>query len=244
MPAFTIRIGNAIVEIHARHDYVQKACAPYMCELEPTHRIVIDESLIQSERKKALKVNAGRELTPSEISDWFLEYYALLHKILEILPECNMLFMHGSAIKFDDKGYIFVAPSGTGKSTHTRIWTERYGDEVTVINDDKPFLSFADNKVFIHGTPWRGKHNIGHNITAELAGICILVRGERNTIKQLYGVDAVTDIIAQCNLHHYGNNTFKALDLIDQLLQNVPVYYLTCTPTMEAAEVCHDFLIK
>jgi hypothetical protein len=177
-------------------------------------------------------------------ADWFLETYALLHKLLPILPEYNMLFMHGSAIDFKGKAYIFVAPSGTGKSTHTRLWKDRFGDEVTIINDDKPFMAFRDDKVYLCGTPWRGKHNIGQNLQVELGGICLLARGPYNEICVVKPADVVNELIQQSNLHSYKHNKLKALDLVEKLLTSVPLYRLLCTPTVDAVDVCIKEFLK
>ncbi len=241
---FRIKIGNLVADVQSNHSYLERICRPYLSLELPVCNICIDKPSIECERRAALEYNMATGNASNEMEDWFLEVYALLHKLLPILPEYKMLFMHGSAIEYKGKAYIFVAPSGTGKSTHTRLWKELFGTEVTVINDDKPFLSFRDGKVYVCGTPWRGKHNIGQNVTAELGGICILCRGETNEIHMVDSADSVKEIIQQSNLHRYKDNALLALDLIDMLLKTVPVYRLFCTPTMDAVEVCHNEIIK
>ena len=237
---FRIKIGNIITDILTNHSYVKKICEPYFSDEQANCKICIDKADIDDERKALLKIGGEGERPHEETADRFVEVYAVLHKLLEVLPCYDMLFMHGSAIQFNGKAYIFVAPSGTGKSTHTRLWKERFGEAVTVINDDKPFLVFRHDKVYLCGTPWRGKHNIGQNLTAELGGICILSRGEINRIYHVDGTDAVRDIIQQSNLHRYKNNAVLALDLIDKLLKTIPVYRLFCTATPEAVDVCYN----
>lgn len=241
---FTIKIGNIVAEVQANHSYLKNICEPYFTTENANCHICIDKSSVENELKSVYEIRNATELRPEDTAEWFLEVYALLHKLLPILPEYDMLFIHGSAIRYRGKAYIFVAPSGTGKSTHTRFWRECYGDEVTVINDDKPFLAFRNDMVFLCGTPWRGKHNIGQNLEVELGGICILSRGESNCICQIDPSDAVTEIIKQTNLHEYKDNVLPALNLIDKLLKKVPVYRLSCTPTLEAAEVCRKEIIK
>ena len=244
MYSFIIKIGNIVANIQSNHSYVKRICEAYLSVEDPNCKIIIEPHLLEKEKEALITIKNVADYLPEDAEDWFLEVYVLLHKLLSKLPEYDMLFLHGSAIRYKGKAYIFVAPSGTGKSTHTRLWQERFGDEVTVINDDKPFLAFRDNKVYLCGTPWRGKHNIGENLEAELAGICILMRGERDEIHSLNPSDAVQDIIQQCNLSRYNENVLKALDLIDRLLSAVPVYRLSCTPTQNAVEVSHKGMME
>lgn len=236
MYTFKIKIGNLIAHIQSQHDYVMRICRPYLSDEDANIQICIDQDSVDAERERAGKLLGNDGMESDQIADWFLEVYVLLHRLLAFLPAYNMLFIHGSAIRFNGKAYIFVAPSGTGKSTHSRLWKERFGEEVTIINDDKPFLAFRDHKVYLCGTPWRGKHNIGENIEAELAGICILSQGSTNCIRLVSGEDAVQDIIQQSNLNRYERNCLLALDLIDELLRTVPVYRLSCTPTLDAVD--------
>lgn len=244
MYAFRIKIGNVIAEVDAIYPYVKRICSDYISDEHPNCSIKITPDAIDRQREESSHT-AGVQILPlGQNEDWFVEVYVLLHELLRNLPLHNMLFIHGSAILYQKKAYIFVAPSGTGKSTHTRLWKERFGDEVTIINDDKPFLSIQDGKFILHGTPWRGKHNIGVNTEAELAGICILSRGITDSISPIHSSEAVREIIKQCNLHRYKENAPLALDLIDELLKNVPVYSLSCTPTQNAVEVCCNAIVK
>lgn len=221
-----------------------KVCEPYLSDEEANCQIIIDSESIEYARTSALNTYQSAGLTNTETSDWFMEVYVLLNKLLLVLPAYNMLFIHGSAIQYNGKAYVFVAPSGTGKSTHTRLWKEHFGESVVIINDDKPFITFRDGNVFICGTPWRGKHNLGQNIEAALGGICILSQGKDDFIWQVQPSEAVQDIVQQCNLGKYGINTLLALDLIDDLLRQVPVYRLSCTPTINSVDVCFDMIIK
>ena len=242
--SFCIKIGNVVAAVQSTHSYVQTICNDYLTDDRPNCEIIITKDVINHEYNDISQAMTLGETPIAPLKDSFIEVYALLHKMLRILPLYNMLFIHGSAIQYNGKAYIFVATSGTGKSTHTRLWKERFGDDVTVINDDKPFLLFQNGKVILCGTPWRGKHNIGANIEAELAGICILSRGEIDSISPIEASEAVREIIQQCNLHRYKENALLALDLIDELLRQVPGYSLSCTPTQNAVDVCFNTIIK
>ena len=86
--------------------------------------------------------------------------------------------MHGAAIAFDGAAYLFTAPSGTGKTTHVRLWRQYLGSRVTVVNGDKPFLSLEpDGTVRVWGSPWAGKERWQSPISVPLCGVCLLERG-------------------------------------------------------------------
>ena len=86
---------------------------------------------------------------------------------------------------FEGLGYLFTAPSGTGKSTHIRLWRQFLGEAGHIVNGDKPFLSVEEGKVFVWGSPWAGKENWQKNRKAPLHGICLLKQGQKNKICRL-----------------------------------------------------------
>ena len=95
----------------------------------------------------------------------------------------DTILFHGSVIAVDGIGYLFTAKSGTGKSTHTRLWREYFGDRAAMVNDDKPLLKITDSSVIAYGTPYNGKHRLGTNISVPLKAICILTRAADNHIE-------------------------------------------------------------
>ena len=133
------------------------------------------------------------------------------------------------------KAYLFSGPSGMGKSTHTRLWQSVYPD-AKVFNDDKPALRRLDGRWFAYGTPWCGKDGININMKVPLGGICFLRRGESNSIRRLSLLEASVRVISQTT-HRFKSE--ERLDLllshVDRLVQEIPVYELYCTPTIDAA---------
>jgi serine kinase of HPr protein (carbohydrate metabolism regulator) len=101
------------------------------------------------------------------------------------LMRYNGLRIHASAVEVDGKAYLFSANSGTGKSTHTRLWREVFGDRAVMVNDDKPFLRMTEGAVMVYGSPWNGKHGLGCNLSVPLKAVCILERGEENRIEKI-----------------------------------------------------------
>ena len=86
----------------------------------------------------------------------------------------DTILFHGSAVAVDGIGYLFTAKSGTGKSTHTRLWRELFGERAVMLNDDKPLIKVSENGIIVYGTPWDGKHRLSTNTFVPLKGICFM----------------------------------------------------------------------
>ena len=142
---------------------------------------------------------------------------------------------HASAVLLDGKAYLFSAPSGTGKSTHTEKWCRLFGAKI--INDDKPALRRVDGKWMVYGTPWSGKNDLSLPVSVPLGGIAVLQRGEKNTICRMSPGEAVPAMIGQCLHFAHKGRMIKQLELIDKLLKETPVWRLTCRNDDEAAIV-------
>lgn len=153
--------------------------------------------------------------------------------------------LHGSSIAFENQGIIFSANSGTGKSTHTGLWSERFGDKVAIVNDDKPAIRFYDGIPFIFGTPWSGKTDLNTNVRVPLKAIVFIKRSNTNWIERLNIRDSIFNLSSQIARPYYdeeiGKKTLKA---IEKLVTNVPIYRLYCNISQEAVDVVYDELIK
>lgn len=154
------------------------------------------------------------------------------------LIKFNGMMLHSSAVVMDGYAYLFTAPCGTGKSTHTDLWRKTFGeDQVRILNDDKPALRLEDGQWYAYGTPWSGKTAQNINMRVPLGGICILTRGETNEIAPFGGTRAAMAFMEQTARPDTMEERGSLLELIDKLLTKVPVWKMKCTPTEEAAHV-------
>ena len=148
------------------------------------------------------------------------------------------MMLHSSAVIMDGYAYLFSAPCGTGKSTHTTMWREAFGyDRVLMLNDDKPALRLEDGRWYAYGTPWSGKTAKNANMCVPLGGVCVLSRGETNEITPVGGAKVVLALLEQTVRPAGADARGHLLELLDSLLEAVPVWKLKCTPTAEAARV-------
>ena len=151
------------------------------------------------------------------------------------------MMLHASAVAVDGKAYLFSGQSGIGKSTHTGLWQQTFGEKVKLFNDDKPALRRLDGTWYAYGTPWSGKHGININMKVPVAGICFLKRGDQNTIRQLSSMEALPQVLAQ-TLRKFKDAERLSLMLshVDKLVKEVPIYELYNRPEPEAARLSYE----
>jgi hypothetical protein len=159
-----------------------------------------------------------------------LEYLLSQYAFLYILSKNNALILHGSSFIYKGKGIILSAKSGTGKSTHSRLW-QTY-ENVMVLNDDKNVLKIEDGKLYMYGAPWSGKHMLDNNIKNEVNALCFLYQNKTNEIKELSKIEALKKLVGQLVLPTKENQELWN-QILDKLLE-LPIYHLGCTMEKEA----------
>lgn len=147
-------------------------------------------------------------------------------------------FLHSSAVVLDGKAYLFSAPSGTGKSTHTEKWCRLFG--ARYLNDDKPALRLVDGVWMAYGTPWSGKHDLSSNEGVPVGGVAVLRRGEENIITRMQPAEALPWVMSQTSYRLSRANMERQLMLMDQFLRQVPIWQLYCRNEDAAAFVSRD----
>ena len=143
--------------------------------------------------------------------------------------------LHASSVILDGKAYLFSAPCGTGKSTHTEKWVRIFG--ARYLNDDKPAIRLIDDKWMAYGTPWSGKHDLSSPEGIPLGAVAFLKRGDENKIRQMTPTEAVPYLFSQMARVHPKKHTEQMIALADKFLRVVPVWELTCRNDDEAAMV-------
>lgn len=158
-----------------------------------------------------------------------------------LLPQ-NAFFIHSSFISVNGKAILFSAPCGTGKSTQAALW-EKYRN-AEVINGDKAGI-LVENGVYACGVPFCGTSGICHNKTLPLGAIVLLSQSKTNSIRRLSGAEALHGIMQNIYLDFIApDEQLRCADLIIELLSDIPVYHLGCTPDEEAVITLEKTLIS
>ena len=210
-------------------------CRPYLTQRKPEFFVeVTEEDLIR--QQAALGQEADDDgLRRRKFTDPCWERTVIQEKIAGQLLERDTLLLHGSTVAVDGQAYLFTAPCGTGKSTHTRLWRELFGDRAVMVNDDKAFLQLRPDGVWAYGSPWTGKHGIGTNISVPLRGICFLRQGIENQIQNAEPLKCLPELIHQCLLPEE-----RYLPLVSRLAQSVSLWEMTCTRDSPAAAIAYE----
>lgn len=231
---FKLRLAQITYSVECCYPSTKRLCRDYQvdgAEISLSEIRVAPED-VEQERIRLLKED------PSDVSSMgAIESLALCRKLAEQFPEHDRVLFHCSSLAIDGEGVLFTAKSGTGKSTHTRLWREAFRDRVVMINDDKPFLHIAEDRVTVFGSPWQGKHSLGNNTSAPVKAICIVCRGEKNSIEPISAREAFPLLMQQTFYPERPDHIMATLRLVDRLTKLVPIYRLYCNMDPEAAEV-------
>ena len=157
----------------------------------------------------------------------------------------KVLEMHASVTVKDERGYLFLGHSGTGKSTHSRLWHEAYPD-AWLLNDDNPILRVLPNgEVQVYGSPWSGKTPCYKPLSVPVQGLVQLHQAPENNMRPLRLSQAYACLLASCSGLKFLAQTMDALhETLTRVLEKVPAYELHCLPNTDAARLCHDTLNK
>lgn len=181
---------------------------------------------------------ALRESNPL-LSEDECEVIASAHSFYSLLLKYGGFMLHSSAVELDGRAYLFSAPSGTGKSTHTSLWTERF-PHARIINDDKPAICIKDGRAIAYGTPWSGKSDLNINVGVPVQGICILERSEENHIRRCDESVALFALLDQTIRPPFPNAMSRLLELVDKVLSQTPVWRMGCNISTEAAQMAYE----
>lgn len=227
-----LKIADFYVELSNKGEIFTRLCKDFMCEDAP--HIDFATSVVEED------IAFEKQMAEEEVTVANCAANAFFRKFCAYALENNAFMMHGALVEYKGRGYLFTAHSGTGKTTHIRLWQQLFGeDKVVIVNGDKPIIRFIDGKVYAYGTPWNGKEHYGTNGRVELSAICFLERDKENSIKKIADFEALPRIFSQIMIHD-STNLAKQMELVDGLLEKVPTYILKCNMDVEAAKVAYE----
>lgn len=214
-----------------KHEFTTKFCKEYLSE-DQTSSVDITARVTEEE------FQAERAIT-DEFSDGYIENICLYRSLCLQLPTKNRFLLHASVLEYDGNAFAFLGRSGTGKSTHTRLWLKHLPN-TRVINGDKPILEYKDGQIIVHGTPWQGKERWGCKTSVVLKGLCFLEQAKENVIRQLPFSEVTSRLFIQVLLPNDETQAAATLELADKLIRCVPAYLLRCNISEEAVKTSFE----
>ena len=161
-----------------------------------------------------------------------------------VILKYNAVAIHSSVIVADGRGVLFLGESGTGKSTHTRLWRENI-EGARLLNDDSPIVRIADGEVRVYGSPWSGKTPCYKNEVYPMAGLCRLSQAPHNRITRLSNLMAIGALLPSCPPIFAHDTALQDMicKTVGDIVRGTRGYHLECLPNKEAAELSYNTII-
>lgn len=229
------QIADLMVEYNPKYDMLKTRSEKY--KMETNQESDFQMTITEQEIQEALK--NYQEGTEKSV----VEYVQMSSKFYYSLLKYHGCLLHASCVVVDDEAYLFSADSGTGKSTHTGLWLRYLADKSPyILNDDKPALRVFDDGVYAYGTPFSGKYDISENRKVKVKGICFLEQSDTNTIWKLESSKAIQLFLEQTTYHLSQENMGKLLDVLEVIMENVPIYKMQCNISQEAVKMSYEMM--
>lgn len=230
---FYLRLADLTVCVENQYHYIEEMCREYI-----TSDAEADFTVAVTEREIAEEDNG------TGFDRGYLESLAVYRKIAERITAYGGVLMHGVVIETKGEGIAFLAKSGVGKTTHTRLWSELLGNAMTVVNGDKPLLRLVGETLFAYGTPWAGKENIHKNTKVLLTKICFLERSETNECVPLDKKLAFERLFPQIYRPIGTENLLGTLDILNAVIEKTDFYVIRCNMELSAAKTAYEGLMQ
>jgi len=153
----------------------------------------------------------------------------------------STVLFHAAVVSCQQQAYMFLGKSGTGKSTHARLWLKHI-DGTELVNDDNPVVRIsADGTTRVFGSPWSGKTPCYRNVSYSLGGIVLLSQAPYNKIRSLGGIEAYAALVPSISGKRWDTKIADGLHQTENALaMTVPTWYLECLPDEQAARICWE----
>lgn len=236
MVTYKLALADKVIEVTNLFRKTMERTALFHTEKAADFQIVTTEADIAREQEISAKEAVYEGLPVIRYSDEELESTATYRKIAQVLLNCGIAVFHGAVVAVGEEAYLFTAKSGTGKTTHVNLW-RKYIEGAYIVNGDKPLLMLRDEKVYACGSPWAGKEGYYCKKIVPLKAICILERGETNTIERVQRKDVFPILMQQ--IYRDPAQMGTVMQLAGELGRLTALYRLSCNMEPEAALVSY-----
>ena len=186
--------------------------------------------LTDDDYQKAVLYAAGDRLFG--LNDALMVMFALSTANLQTL------LMHASVVSYQGAAYLMLGKSGTGKSTHTRLWLQHI-EGTELVNDDNPVVRIVDGEARVYGSPWSGKTPCYRNVDYPVGAFVQLSQAPLNEIRSIKGLEAYAALVPAVSGKRWDKRIADGLhDTENWVAGHVPMFHLRCLPNADAALAC------
>ena len=224
MPMY--RIVDLNIQYTPQSEYAAAFLAEYQTEaVESDLSVYLSPSTIAAEATLPVPVHNG-----------VCEVTALQRELHRQFPAHKRLFLHAAGVVYRGKAYAFIAPSGTGKTTHVWLWKQFLGESVRILNGDKLVVRIGENEVTAYGNPWKGKERLGENTVCPLDGLFVLTRSDYACCFPLSATEALPHLLRATGYPKALDERLTVLSLLEQLSQTTALYHVCAPKTTDAVQ--------
>ncbi|MEE0859591.1 MAG: hypothetical protein U0M12_09045 [Acutalibacteraceae bacterium] len=219
------RIADINMKINPESLYTKNLLCNYIVN---TENFDVEISITKNDIEFEVEISNG-------VAYDICEATAIFRKICNLLLyDFNGIFLHSATIIYKGRAYAFVAPSGTGKTTHIMLWKRLFKDKIKILNGDKLLMRIQNKKIIAYGNPWQGKENLGENSSCELGGIYILRRSQKNFVENISPYKALENLINSTIFPKDVEGKNKVIDFFEKIIEKIDVCILNCNMETDA----------
>lgn len=187
-------------------------------------------------------MHANVYVNPNEIENLNIDpVFTSLLALEKKLANKDQMILHCAYIKYNNEAILFSAPSETGKTTQANLWKKYLNSET--INGDRALLGYHNNQWIAQGWPVCGSSEICNNENTPIKAIIMLSQAKDNSIELLNPAKAFSLIYTQITINKWNRHDhLKIMDNIEKLINEVPIYHLSCNISKEAVYTLKDAL--
>ncbi|MBE5744602.1 MAG: hypothetical protein E7355_00495 [Clostridiales bacterium] len=226
-------IAGLRVDIRNKYDFADTFCREYLADDQSAPADIV---AVASQEEFL----AEKQRNPN-FTDGYIENTCIYSDICRKMTLKDRFLLHAAVLEYKGNAYAFLGRSGTGKSTHTKLWLQGI-DGVKMLNGDKPILHYTNGEMIVYGTPWMGKEALGYKGKAPLRGLCFLEQAQENDIRRLSVKEAARRLFPQILHPIQEKQTFNTLGFADALVKKIPSFLLRCTISTEAMQLSFNAL--
>lgn len=147
---------------------------------------------------------------------------------------------HAAVVSHHGRGFLFLGKSGTGKSTHARLWL-KYIPDTALVNDDNPVVRVSGDECRVYGSPWSGKTPCYRQVSYPVGAIVRLSQAPYNKIHRQRPIEAYAALVPSISGKRWDKAVADGLHATENALaMKVPVWHLECLPDEAAAQLCQS----
>lgn len=244
-----IKIADIVVKIHSSYNLLkmmEETLPNYVISATNPETPAVDITITELDLLKENDKLQNKADTENEMYRYndpkYLIPQCTIAKIADVFCSHDIILLHGAVVATGGQAYMFIAPSGVGKTTRARLWVKEIPNSV-IINGDKPFIRISNSTAYAYGTPWCGKEGENINTKRPLRAIFLLERAETDKdcfIKEVSFSEAFLELLEQTYLPDNKDALQQTISLLNKLKEHVRIFRFRSTPTKAAIHMAWE----